>query len=259
MARVIGTLAAAMAPWDRPSPSIRADPSRPTSSSPTSPSPRLYRAASVLALELGIGNEDDYEPAPPELCAVVTVESKYDLLRLAGQKKRAEQDEQALRTRRRRPSFLPKELERMEAALKQEGAKVPAAGSASRTTQRRRSIVLQGQGVSIDEGSNKTVAASCSDHTHTASSIFATPLLPLTYLLTTPLVTSLTTLILQEGEQLRDALVQHAARLTDLFRQWDHWDAGGDGTVSKSEFRRAMVQVGLCVPRMEVGSLSLDS
>ena len=178
MARVIGTLAAAMAPWDRPSPSIRADPSRPTSSSPTSPSPRLYRAASVLALELGIGNEDDYEPAPPELCAVVTVESKYDLLRLAGQKKRAEQDEQALRTRRRRPSFLPKELERMEAALKQEGAKVPAAGSTSRTTQRRRSIVLQGQGVSIDEGSNKTVAASCSDHTHTASSIFATP--PLT-------------------------------------------------------------------------------
>ena len=85
------------------------------------------------------------------------------------------------------------------------------------------------------------------------------PLLPLTYLLTTPLVTSLTTLTLQEGEQLRDALVQHAARLTDLFRQWDHWDAGGDGTVSKSEFRRAMVQVGLCVPRMEVGSLSLDS
>ena len=50
--------------------------------------------------------------------------------------------------------------------------------------------------------------------------------------------------------------MQHAARLTDLFRQWDHWKQGNDGTVSKSEFRRAMVQVGLCVPRMEVSELS---
>jgi hypothetical protein len=66
---------------------------------------------------------DDYEPAPPELCTAVTVQSKYDLLRLAGQKKRAEQDAQALRTRRRRPSFLPKELERIETALKQKDAK----------------------------------------------------------------------------------------------------------------------------------------
>lgn len=41
-------------------------------------------------------------------------------------------------------------------------------------------------------------------------------------------------------------------RLADLFRQWDHWDEGSDGTVSKSEFRRAMVNVGLCVPRMAV-------
>ena len=85
----------------------------------------------MLALELGIGTVDDYEPAPPEACTVVTVQSKYDLLRLAGQKKRAEQDAQALRTRRRRPSFLPKELERIETALKQKDAKrQQAAGSA---------------------------------------------------------------------------------------------------------------------------------
>ena len=58
------------------------------------------------------------------------------------------------------------------------------------------------------------------------------------------------------GEQLRDELVQHAARLTDLFRQWDHWNEGSDGSVSKSEFRRAMVQVGLCVPRVEVSARS---
>ena len=218
----------------------------------------------MLALELGIGTEDDYEPAPPELCTVITVQSKYDLLRLAGQKKRAEQDEKALRTRRRRPSFLPKELERMEAALKRDGAKGPAASSPSsspsarRTMLRRRSTLLQGHGVSIDEGSNKTVAASCS-HTPLPSlrfpyTSFPSPTLsshlppdhPLALIILTP----------QVGEQLRDALVQHAARLTDLFRQWDHWNEGSDGSVSKSEFRRAMVQVGLCVPRTEVSARS---
>ena len=47
--------------------------------------------------------------------------------------------------------------------------------------------------------------------------------------------------------------MQHAARLADVFRQWDHWNvSGSDGTVSKSAFRRAMVNVGLCVPRMAV-------
>ena len=218
----------------------------------------------MLALELGIGTEDDYEPAPPELCTVITVQSKYDLLRLAGQKKRAEQDEKALRTRRRRPSFLPKELERMEAALKRDGAKGPAASSPSsspsarRTMLRRRSTLLQGHGVSIDEGSNKTVAASCS-HTPLPSlrfpyTSFPSPTLsshlppdhPLALIILTP----------QVGEQLRDELVQHAARLTDLFRQWDHWNEGSDGSVSKSEFRRAMVQVGLCVPRTEVSARS---
>ena len=57
----------------------------------------------------------------------------------------------------------------------------------------------------------------------------------------------------QAVEELRDTLVQHAARLADLFRQWDHWNVqGSDGTVSKSAFRRAMVNVGLCVPRMAV-------
>ena len=159
LARVIGMLAAAMGPLDPPSPSAR---------SPSSPTPRVHRAASVLALELGIGTVDDYEPAPPEACTVVTVQSKYDLLRLAGQKKRAEQDAQALRTRRRRPSFLPKELERIETALKQKDAKrQQAAGSAPssplgrRMTMRRRSTLLHGQGVSTEEGSNKTVTTRC--------------------------------------------------------------------------------------------------
>ena len=159
LARVIGMLAAAMGPLDPPSPSAR---------SPSSPTPRVHRAASVLALELGIGTVDDYEPAPPEVCTVVTVQSKYDLLRLAGQKKRAEQDAQALRTRRRRPSFLPKELERIETALKQKDAKrQQAAGSAPssplgrRMTMRRRSTLLHGQGVSTEEGSNKTVTTRC--------------------------------------------------------------------------------------------------
>jgi hypothetical protein len=167
MARVIGTLAAAMASWDRPSP-VRADPSRLSPSSPpspSSPSRRVYCAASVLALQLGIGTEDDYKPAPPELCTVITAQSKYNLLRSAGLKKRAEQDEQALRIRRRRPSFLPKELERMETALKGEGAKGQAAGSApsSPSALRRRSMLHRRS--STDEGSNKTVAASCS-HTN---------------------------------------------------------------------------------------------
>ena len=154
-------LAAAMGPLDRPSPSARSP------SSPSSPTPRVYRAASVLALELGIGTVDDYEPAPPELCTVVTVQSKYDLLRLAGQKKRAEQDAQALRTRRRRPSFLPKELERIETALKQQDAKRQQAAflapswppAGRRMTLRRRSTLLHGQGVSTEDGSNKTVTA----------------------------------------------------------------------------------------------------
>ena len=187
LARVIGMLAAAMGPLDRPSPSARSP------SSPSSPTPRVYRAASVLALELGIGTLDDYEPAPPELCTAVTVQSKYDLLRLAGQKKRAEQDAQALRTRRRRPSFLPKELERIETALKQKDAKRQQAAflapswppAGRRMTLRRRSTLLHGQGVSTEDGSNKTVTARCLHSPHHPSPwcyhyVSATP--PLLYL-----------------------------------------------------------------------------
>ena len=176
LARVIGMLAAAMGPLDPPSPSAR---------SPSSPTPRVHRAASVLALELGIGTVDDYEPAPPEACTVVTVQSKYDLLRLAGQKKRAEQDAQALRTRRRRPSFLPKELERIETALKQKDAKrQQAAGSAPssplgrRMTMRRRSTLQHGQGVSTEEGSNKTVTTPAAYMHHATPPLMVLPLRP---------------------------------------------------------------------------------
>ena len=284
LARVIGMLAAAMGPLDRPSPSARSP------FSPSSPTPRVYRAASVLALELGIGTVDDYEPAPPELCTVVTVQSKYDLLRLAGQKKRAEQDAQALRTRRRRPSFLPKELERIEIALKQQDAKRQQAAflapswppAGRRMTLRRRSTLLHGQGVSTEDGSNKTVTARCLHSPHHPSPwcyhyvyVSATP--PLLYLTHyyTPFPSSLSAPTYhpatlspspfnythphprpQAIEQLRDTLVQHAARLADLFRQWDHWNEGSDGTVSKSAFRRAMVNVDLCVPRMAVRARS---
>ena len=43
-------------------------------------------------------------------------------------------------------------------------------------------------------------------------------------------------------EQLREALAKNAVRVIDLFKEWD---ADGDGTVSKAEFRRAMPMLGV--------------
>ena len=46
-------------------------------------------------------------------------------------------------------------------------------------------------------------------------------------------------------EQLAAALKSKAARVIDLFREWD---GNKDGTVSKKEFRKAMPELGLDVP-----------
>ena len=53
-------------------------------------------------------------------------------------------------------------------------------------------------------------------------------------------------------EQIRDALLQNAVRVIDLFKEWD---TDGDGTVSKKEFRKAMPMLGLDVPRDEIDKL----
>ena len=45
--------------------------------------------------------------------------------------------------------------------------------------------------------------------------------------------------------QVRDALVASGSRVMELFRSWDD---DGDGEVSKAEFQRAMVSIGLCAP-----------
>ena len=53
-------------------------------------------------------------------------------------------------------------------------------------------------------------------------------------------------------EQLRDILIDNSVRVIDLFRDWDD---DGDGKVSKKEFRKAMVALGLSVPRKEADGL----
>jgi len=51
---------------------------------------------------------------------------------------------------------------------------------------------------------------------------------------------------------LRDALTQNATRVADLFRDWD---ADGNGTISRREFRGAIVALGYKPPRAEVDQL----
>ena len=53
-------------------------------------------------------------------------------------------------------------------------------------------------------------------------------------------------------EQLRQILIDNAVRVIDLFRDWDD---DGDGKVSKKEFRKAMVALGVDVPRKDVDAL----
>ena len=51
---------------------------------------------------------------------------------------------------------------------------------------------------------------------------------------------------------MRDALVNNAVRVIDLFREWDE---DGDGAVSKKEFRKAIIHLGLEVPPAAVDEL----
>ena len=51
--------------------------------------------------------------------------------------------------------------------------------------------------------------------------------------------------------QVRDALTSNGARVIELFRSWDD---DGDGEVSKSEFHRAMISLGLCAPPEATGA-----
>ena len=53
-------------------------------------------------------------------------------------------------------------------------------------------------------------------------------------------------------DQLRDILIDNAVRVIDLFRDWDD---DGDGQVSKKEFRKAMVALGLKVGRKDADAL----
>merc|ERR1719272_1223165 len=54
------------------------------------------------------------------------------------------------------------------------------------------------------------------------------------------------------ASELVELLSANAARVIDLFREWDE---DGDGRVSKKEFRRALPLLGLQVPREEVDAL----
>ena len=234
MARAICTLAALVAPWDlarqeeygalAPSPSARAatqqhtatvDHSRPSFSSP---SPRGHRAASMPALqpsmlaecgivlaELGIGAEADYEPEALE-------PSMRETARQASRAEREQAAEQTLKARRRRPSFLPRELERLDIAWRLGTAStghvrgsvaVSAQSSPSLTRRsmamRRRSTVRQG--LHTDEDSTTqaprqwlpaahphphTLSLLSHPHPHTLSPPSATPTLPLTSPLNPP-------------------------------------------------------------------------
>ena len=53
-------------------------------------------------------------------------------------------------------------------------------------------------------------------------------------------------------DALRDALTSNASRVMDLFRDWD---ADGNGTINKKEFRKAIKALGADVPREEVDKL----
>ena len=52
--------------------------------------------------------------------------------------------------------------------------------------------------------------------------------------------------------QLKEALSKNAARVVDLFREWD---TDGDGSISKKEFRRAMPMLGFDVPVKDIDAL----
>ena len=51
--------------------------------------------------------------------------------------------------------------------------------------------------------------------------------------------------------QVRDALASNGSRVMELFRSWDD---DGDGEVSKAEFHKAMISLGLCAPPEATGA-----
>ena len=54
------------------------------------------------------------------------------------------------------------------------------------------------------------------------------------------------------SEQIVNALAENMVRVIDLFREWD---TNGDGTVDRSEFRKALFELGLYCPQQEVDAL----
>ena len=54
------------------------------------------------------------------------------------------------------------------------------------------------------------------------------------------------------ADHLRDALVEQATRVIDLFKSWDD---NGDGQITKAEFLRALPELGLWADRSEVDEL----
>merc|ERR1712083_1037057 len=49
--------------------------------------------------------------------------------------------------------------------------------------------------------------------------------------------------------QIQEALAANAARVIDLFREWD---IDGDGQITRKEFHKAMPMLGLEVPKREI-------
>jgi hypothetical protein len=54
------------------------------------------------------------------------------------------------------------------------------------------------------------------------------------------------------GAQIRLFMSEHAAKIIDLFREWD---LDGDGRVTKAEFRKAAPKIGLDVPVEQIDEL----
>ena len=54
------------------------------------------------------------------------------------------------------------------------------------------------------------------------------------------------------SEQIATALRNNSTRVLDLFRSWD---ADGDGQVSRAEFHKAMLALGLEVPKKDIDEL----
>lgn len=54
------------------------------------------------------------------------------------------------------------------------------------------------------------------------------------------------------SEQIIGALIANAGKVIDLFRSWDD---NGDGKVTRAEFHKAMIELGLEVPKDSIDSI----